>query len=177
MEKKRKRSVLIISIFILTILVLGTVGYAFTYSPGFSSSSNTNSNQPPVNGITNLGNQFAVSFEGQTFLLSNSPESLKEITVEGSFSLDDYVETSYYVDAENDIMAGEILSVLGLYSREIQPACYGPCEEDLPEKDCSEKMLVIRDRVENKVYKEDNCVFIEGDLRAADAFIYHLLGM
>jgi hypothetical protein len=38
-------------------------------------------------------------------------------------------------------------------------------------------MIVWQKGAENKVYQKDNCVFIEGDMKAADAFLYKIFGL
>src|SRR3989344_1756426 len=118
--KKKKRNNMIIGLFMLAVLVLGTVGYRFS---GFS----------------------------------DSTQSTED-------------------SQENQEATNEIASTLGIYSQRIQLVCYGSCEQDLPEKDCSEEIIVFKDSQENKVYQEENCIFIEGDIKAVDAFLYKILG-
>ena len=71
-------------------------------------------------------------------------------------------------------MRDEISLSLGRYTGRIQEACYGKCDKDLPEKDCTQNLIVWKDSAENKVYSQGKCVFIEGDLRAVDAFLYKI---
>jgi hypothetical protein len=66
---------------------------------------------------------------------------------------------------------------LARYASRFQEACYGECEKDLPEKDCSEKLIVFRESEVKKVYEEGSCVIIEGDMVAVDAFLYRVLGI
>ncbi len=172
-EKKKQRTVIVVSVFMLAILVVSTVGFSFLSGTGFSDG---NSNNAPAQQITNLGNQVAVNFEGQTFYLTNPPEAVEEIPTEISKSLNDYVNTQTYIDSANQEALTEIASVLNKYSR-IRLACYGPCEEDLPEKDCTENLIIFKDKETSRVYQEQNCVFIEGDIRAVDAFLYKLLNL
>jgi regulator of sigma D len=56
----------------------------------------------------------------------------------------------------------------------MQEACYGSCERNLPEKNCTENIIIFKDSKENSVTQQDKCVFIEGDLRTVDAYIYKL---
>jgi flagellar basal body-associated protein FliL len=167
-EKKRKSSALI-SIFFLAILVLGTIGYAFVSGPGKS-----NKQEPQV--ITPTG-KFAINFEGQTFYLTNPTEDTVDVEVLATNTLNNYVNAPIYISSNNDAVNSELAAVLAKYASRMQKACYGKCEEDLPEKNCTENLIVWKDSTENKVYQEQNCVFIEGDLKAVDAFLYHLLGI
>lgn len=52
------------------------------------------------------------------------------------------------------------------------------CGGDLPVKDCSQNLIVFVQGNETRVYSEESCVFIVGDvLRGSDAFLYKLLGI
>lgn len=170
-EQKRKRRTLIFSILLLVILIGGTAGYAFISSTENQSETN------PVNSSAArfTGNRWAVSVDGHDFSFANSPDSLKEISVETTVSLMTYGGSPLYIVSDSDAITSELASVLSQYSSRVQRACYGKCNEDLPEKDCSENLIVWRDGLNNQVYQEEGCVFIEGDLRAVDAFLYKLL--
>jgi hypothetical protein len=169
LDAKRKRNTLIISLFMLGILVFGTVGYAVSLTSKEDSSSG--------NGITNLGDRWEVPYQGQNFYLSNSPDDVKNISVSIESTLSTYSSSPVYIVSGNNAVGTEITSVLSSFSPRIQKACYGSCEENLPEKDCTENLIIWRDSLENKVYQEENCVFIDGDLKAVDAFLYKLLGL
>ena len=68
----------------------------------------------------------------------------------------------------------QALGFLGPFVSRIQEACYGPCEEDLPEKSCEDNLIVVKESEESKIYQEENCIFIEGGTGAIDAFFYRL---
>ena len=147
--KKKKRNNMIIGLFMLAVLVLGTVGYGFS---GFSDSAqNTEDSQ-----------------ENQEPNLRNSLDSVKTIPVTLNKTPNDFIGKTLYIASENQEATNEIASTLGIYSQRI--------EQDLPEKDCSEEIIVFKDSPENKVYQEENCIFIEGDIKAVDAFLYKILG-
>lgn len=164
MEEKRKRNALYISLFMLAVLVFGTVGYAFATYQGVGN----NQNQDTQEG--------GIEFEGQTFFLLNTLEQVNEVSVEGNYNLNDYVGKNVYVDSENPSVLIDAIQFLSRYSSKIKEACYGSCERDLPEKNCSENIIIWKDSENNRVYKDESCVFIEGDSRAVDAFVYKLMG-
>ena len=87
-----------------------------------------------------------------------------------------YAGSTVYVVSENQAVFFEISATMGRFLR-VQEACYGPCEEDLPEKNCTDNLIIWQDSPENKVYQEENCVFIDGDMRTVDAFLYDLFGL
>ncbi|MBI2451825.1 hypothetical protein HYV50_01965 [Candidatus Pacearchaeota archaeon] len=179
LEQKKQRMTIAIGLFMLGILVLGTAGFAFlsALSNNPNQNVNDNKNQNAEGQVRNVGNKWELIYQGQPYYFSNSPDSVKNISVEISFTSFDYSGKQFYIVSDNDAITSEIASTLGRYSSKIQKACYGPCSEDLPEKDCNETLIVWKDSSENKIYQQDSCVFIEGDMRAADAFLYRLFGI
>jgi hypothetical protein len=176
-EEKRKRNTLILSVLMLLVLVGGTAGYAFISNPG-SENSNTPLEDNDGSSIARfVGNRWIVTVDGMDLSFANSPESVANISVDTTSTITNYKGLSLYVVSDNNAINAEIASVLGNYASRVQKACYGPCEEDLPEKDCSENLIIWRDNPQNRVYQEENCIFIEGDLRAVDAFLYKILGI
>lgn len=162
-ERKKKRNVLVISLFILFVLVLGTIGYGFLSAP---STPSTNSQQ------TNSANTYTIN--SQQIFFTYSKEEVSSIPVDITASLFSFSGKPLYLASENQALNFEIASTLGRFSSRAQEVCYGTCEKDLPEKDCSENLIVWTDSLENNVYQQENCIFIEGDLKAADAFLYKI---
>lgn len=169
-EKKRKRNNLILSIFLLLILVGGTAGYAFITNP---------SSTPPAENPSGQqsGGRWTVPVDNQPLSFTHSPEEVHDVPVDLSLSRSSYLGNSLYLTSSNPSINSEIASTLGIYASRVQPACYGACDEDLPEKNCADYLIVWKDSTENKVYQQQNCVFIEGDMRAVDAFLYRVLGI
>lgn len=173
-ESKKRRNVLI-GIILLALMIFSTLGYAFITSDRTSTSnplSTSNSTTAPVN----VGGKWIVTIHGQQFLVQHTPEQTSNVSVEITKDLNSYFDQFLYIDSENQEVTLEISSTLGRFSSRVQEACYGPCERDIPEKDCSVNMIVWRNSSENKVTQQENCIFIEGDLHAVDAFIFKLLG-
>ena len=169
LEEKHKRSVTIISVFMLAVLIIGTAGYAFTSSSG-------DSDEGADTNIRDLGGRWAVDIGGQTFTFNSHPDDAKNISIDKTILPKDYVGKPIYIDSKNPAIFAELYSTLSRFNPRVQKACFGSCpDEDLPEKDCSENLIVWQDGEENKIYKQDKCVFIQGDLRAVDAFLYYIL--
>ncbi len=167
-EKKRRRW---ISIIMLGILVLSSVGYAFLSYQGNSSEQTTN----PTRGIGADGRYYFLFGEQQLSLL-HAPDAVSSTAVNTSRTLQDYASKTVYIVNDNPSISYELESTLGIYYR-LQPACHGACEKDLPEKNCSDALIIWKDSLENRVYEQEQCVFIEGDLRAVDAFLYRIFGV
>jgi hypothetical protein len=176
-ERKKKRSMKIMSILMLGLMLSSVVGFAFILHPGFGASSSSTGGGGSRSGGTGSSNGLlAVNYGGQNFYLLSSQSAISNIPVEIEFLPEDYRDNVLYVSADNPEILREIASTLGTFSSRFQEACYGACEKDLPEIDCSgeDNLIVWKDSSENKVFQDGKCVFIEGDLRAVDAFLYDL---
>ena len=170
-ESRRKRNTALVSFVMLLILVFGTVGFAFSYNSG--------QDDEVDNDEENIyGDYWSLEVGGATLYFTHGPEEIGDVPIEIRNLLGNYGGEPLYVSGDI-LFLREIELSLGKFVSKLQEACYGECERDLPEKDCSEEsnLIVFKDADENRVYQEENCVFIEGDLRAVDAFIYKLLGV
>jgi|SRR3989338_6112467 len=166
LEKKRKIKVAIISFFMLFIMVLSTIGFAF-----MSNNDSADNSQP----ATNNNNRISFEYANQEITLRSTYDDVKNISTNISSTLLDLNGKNIYVSSKNQGILQE-LSILNLISQRFQEGCYGKCDENLPEKNCTSNLIVWKESLDNKVYQEENCIFIEGDMRAADAFIYSIFG-
>jgi len=169
-DRKRKRNTLIISVIMISVLVFGTAGY-------FSGrETSTEGNQSVV---SEMGNEWVMQYgsDNQILRFSNSPESVKNVSIMGAVALESYYGQTVYVSSDNDALTYEIASNLGRYTERMQPACYGNCSKDLPSKNCTDILIVFNASEQSRVYQKENCLFIEGDMRAADAFLYRIFGV
>lgn len=171
-ERAEKKKVRILSFFLLLLMIGSVAGYAFVMDY-------RNDNPPSSNGNSGstADGRWTAQVGGQNLIFSNSPASVSEVDVKMYNTLASYTSQPLYISSENKAVTYEISSTLGLYASRVQESCYGNCTKDLPEKNCTENLIVWKDSGENKVYQEDSCIFIEGDIRAADAFLYKILGI
>ena len=172
--RKQKIRNIIISIFLLLVLLASTVGFAFLYN-----SESTTAGTQSDSKVQNLGDRWAANIGGQQFVFSNSPESSFNATrINIIPDLNQYASKPLYIDTESELIYSEIASTLGRYSERVQYGCYSSCENSsYPEKTCADNLIVVRQKDENKVYQNNSCVFIDGDIRAVDAFLYKILGL
>lgn len=173
-EARQKRKSMFISLALLFILVISTLGYAFLSfqeNNNGSGNKNLNSTQPQTSDM-----RWLLEYKGKQMSLVSSKESVSDIPVDIFLDINNYQNNQIYIDSENNSgIFYELALNFEIYtSKRPAPACYGSCEENIPEKNCSSFLIVYNKSDENKVYQKDNCVFIEGDIRAADAFIYKL---
>jgi len=165
-----RRKIHILSIFMLVILLGSTAGFAFISYQQDSPPETTET-------VQDTGNGWTLNWQGQTFSLRTSPSAVADISVQTTNNLDTYMNDVLYVDAESDAILTEISSTIGRYTQRVQSACYGSCERDLPEVNCSSNIIVWKSSEENMVSQKEGCVFIDGDIRSVDAFIYRILGV
>ncbi|HLC31636.1 MAG TPA: hypothetical protein VJK51_03135 [Candidatus Nanoarchaeia archaeon] len=158
-EARDKRRLRIMSVLLLVILLGSTAGYAFM--TGFGDTT-----PDPVPSQAS-----SVSYAGQEYPVRYSRAAVADIVVP-PVSLNQYVGQPLYIVSENPSVLSELAVTLGRVSGRVQEACLGSCEKDLPEKSCSDNVVVWKEAKENSIRTEEQCVFIEGDLRAVDAFIY-----
>jgi hypothetical protein len=173
-EKKRQRNTFVVSMILLAILVFSTIGYGFLAKTENNVQGNDNTDGK---GVRNVGDRWVLTSNGQELYFSNSPESVQNISVPLFLTWNDFSGVPLYISSDNEAIKTEVAYTLGRFASRVQEACYGPCEKDLPEKDCTENLIVWRDSLESKIYQEKKCVFIEGDLRTVDAFLYKMFGI
>lgn len=160
-----------LTIMILGLLVLSSAGYAFFANPDSGTKKTSNGL------VQDIGGAWAFQYSGQSQQVQTSPDEVRNISVEIVTSLQTFSGAIVYYDISNQGIAYEIVSNLARYTGRMQPACYGNCSLGLPQKDCSQNMIVWNQSSVNRVYQRQNCVFIEGDMKSADAFIYKLFGL
>ncbi len=179
-EKKRRRNSTYIAIFMLLTLVFSTIGFAFFYNDTSSSNSASNSNienssAPLI--IQQQGDKWAVPFRGQYLYFAYSPNSTNNLSFTIDKDASSYYGSNLFIDSKKEYVTSEITSTLGKYVLETSKACYGSCTENIPEKNCTENIIIFNESNIQKVRQEDNCIFIEGDLRTVDAVLYKILGI
>ena len=171
LNKEKARNVRIMSFFMLIILIFGTIGFGFSGLGGGDNSGDGNSQQNSFDGNKTL------KINGEDIMLQNSLNDVKGINMVLFKTINDYANKPVYIDSENQDVFLEIQKSLGKFALSVQEACYENCDENKVKKDCSENLVVWKESPENLIYQQDNCVFIEGDLKAVDAFIYKSFGL
>jgi hypothetical protein len=167
-ERERSRNIKMMSFFMLVVLIFGTVGYAFSSFIGDDSNDSGD--------LGDYDDGSSVRFGNDLIRLSTPRLEIEEINVVTFKTVNDYLNKPLYLDVGDNLIFSEIQSTLGIYASRTQEACYENCEGDIVKKDCSENLVVFTESEENLAYQQENCVFIEGDLGAVDAFLYKTFG-
>jgi hypothetical protein len=170
-DKRRRKNMLIMSIVMIAILMFSTAGYFF------GSTEEDNAATESAGQVQDMGGTWAMKYGDGYLRFSNSPESVKNLSVMVLSGPEKYAGKNVYIASDNQGIAEEIAIDIQQIASRVQMACYGKCEQNYPEKDCNETMIVFNQSLENYAYENGNCVFVYGDMRAADAFLYRLFGV
>ena len=172
-ETRLKKRRVILSIVLVVIMFGSTLGYAFSLF-GRDTSGGINNEK----GLVYNGGFWTITRDdGSVLTFSSSLEDTKDIPVDINVFLEDYYQKPVFIVTNDSLVSLELQRVIGVTAGRIQRACYGPCDEELPEKSCNEDLIIFRDSEMRKVYQQDKCIFIEGDIKAVDAFLYKLAGI
>jgi len=173
-EKREKRRTRMIVALTLLLLLGSTAGYAF-----LSSEKTSGEQTGQADGeIRNIGGAWVANFSGEYLSFSNSPNVTENTSINIMYNINSYYQKQIYVSSESKNVYYEIASTLGKYGSGIQEACYGSCTNDIPEKNCTDFLIIYnQSENENKIYQEDNCVFIVGNMKTTDAFLYRVFGL
>lgn len=168
-DAEDKRNRLIIGIVMIGLIVLSTLGFAVS---NFSGSTSSNTNQD----VYFDGSNWIYSVGSTEYKFKNSVDEVSDVVLNFNKNLGDYAGQELYVDSLDSASLIDISQTLGRFSGRLQEACYGNCERDLPERDCSVNLIVVKESSVKRVYQEDNCIFIEGGIESTDAFLFRILG-
>lgn len=172
-EAKQKRRNIIISIILLGIMLLSTAGFAFIYNSDDTSGSSANSSL-----VQNVGDKWQADIGGAQLLFSNPPSVTNQTKGALLMNVNQYYNKPLYIDSDSEAIFYEIYSTLGQYAQRVQHACYSSCENSsYPQKGCDSNLIVYNENLTNSLYQNNSCVFISGDMRAVDAFLYRTFGL
>lgn len=182
--KKQKRNTLIISVILIVVISLSVFGIV---------ANSFGSEQEGQNIIYNgylfspSGNSWVLQEGDFQFIFLNNPNLLENITFESNELklLSSYVQQVLYLSSEDSTVSYQIYQNLGIFLTRVQSACLDEdkedCQEDFPIKNCTDNFIIIRESDSNRIFQQDNCVFIEGqkqDLnKLTDIFLLKVMGI
>ncbi len=181
-QKRDKRNKVIIGLILAFAMLSSTLGYAFL-NAGYGESIQEKEEYNEIEFTRNENGFWEFELEGQAFQTTYLPSDVLELESAG-VSLQDIHGKPLYFIYDNEYVLSEIVNNVGRYASRVQheDVCLeGDCDEDDVVKTCKDNVVIIRDMEETKIYKEDNCLFIEGSyyeqIRAADKIIFEILGI
>jgi flagellar basal body-associated protein FliL len=169
-EAKRKR---ISGIVIIALLLLSTIGFALSMVNFGGQTTTPQAEQ----GFSTNGQYWIYTAASRQYYFTHHVDEVNISSYNLTKNLADYAGQQVYLDAEIPGSVQEIYTNLGSYTSRLNEACYGKCNMDLPEKDCTEKLIVVRESPIPSITEQDSCVFINGDMKTVDAFLYKVLGI
>ncbi len=184
-EKREKRKGAAIGIFLVVIMVLGTVGYGFLSRQEAGVKSNKETYKGTEFIMTEQGFWWA-EISGYGFYFQHLPKEAENISVPFARFDEFSGKPLYFVLNDGSINAkSEIYRNLQAFTLRLpQDACLAGQECDnaeLPEENCSSKIIIFNKGNETIVERDENCIFISSPAddmtRAADAFLYRILGI
>ncbi|MBU1136242.1 MAG: hypothetical protein ABIG37_01985 [Nanoarchaeota archaeon] len=178
-RKSENMKKIIVGVVLVGLMVLSTVGYAFNQT-----------GRDVKKALEYNGFKFTLEEDGLWHGSLNeyesatvyNPEDTENISSYSKSSINNYQGKTVYFSHDSDVRGIQEISrnIGGLIER-IQFACLDDCEENLPIKNCTDNVIIIRESKETLINQEENCIYIlsEADetIRACDAFIFKLFGV
>jgi hypothetical protein len=179
-ERKEQRNKIILGVILTGLMLLGTGGYAFMSFMGSSGDNQGIQKTVKYNGIsfTQQGEVWETDIQGHQFYFHYLPNETSQPKI--NKTIKDYSGKPLYIvgdrQAEQEIV-GNIVNFVQRW----QEACYSSseCTGDLPVKNCSDNLIIIKNQGFTNTVQEDNCVFISANdtLKSTDGFLFKILGI
>ena len=174
-EKKQKRSQIIVGLILVLVMLFSAIGY------GFMGGDNSKENKINYNGFefVKQGEFWKARIENIDFIFKYNPNQVNKISSQVNY-LDSYFNKPLYILSENAQAEIEINKNLNQIVQRMQYACLNEenCEGNFPIKTCEDNFIIIKEG-EGKIEQEGNCVFITGaqeDLvKLTDEFLFKIL--
>jgi|APSaa5957512622_1039677.scaffolds.fasta_scaffold00920_8 hypothetical protein len=181
-KKSERQKQIIVSVILIGILLVSTVGFAFQ---GTDNSEENNQNTIKYNGYDFIeqSGYWLTEIQDVSFIFQYNPEQIQNTN---SFInlLDNYYDKPLYIHSQNSLAESEIYSNLGQLVVRVQRACLEDTEcdyEDVPIKTCEDNFIIIEEAEENNIIQDGNCVYIQGSeqelIKLADEFLFKILGI
>ena len=185
-KKKESRKWMVIGIILVAVMIIGTLGYGFLSRQELGGSNIKKESYKGVEFIMTDSGFWYAAISGYGFYFKHLPKETENISVPFARLEEYYYKPLFFVFNDGDMAAkGEIYrSLKDFTSSYPQDSCLAgaECEDNqLPEENCSSNIIIFNVKNETSIHREENCVFIESPaedmVRAADAFLYRLLGV
>lgn len=169
---------MIIGIILVGIMILSTAGYAFYRED------KTTNEKIIYNGFefVNENGFWRTSVNGEKFYFQYLPNETLDIKLNLQKNLNSFSGKPLYYSPQNPGVQ-EILINFDRYVERYQQACLNidNCENGLPIKNCTDNFIIFQNKNISTITQEDNCIYIlypdDADVKAADAFLYRILGI
>lgn len=178
-EKIERRNKTLVGLVLVVIMVLSVAGYGFLQT---GKEDAEKIEYKDIEFILENDGLWHFNFQGKDFSTVNNPKETENIYGFLNLNLQNYMGKPLYFshDSIRDGM-NEIARNIGGFVWRAQLACIGECKEDLPIKNCSDYIIIIKQANETLIKQEENCIYVlarENEIiNASDAFIFKILGL
>ena len=184
-NRKVKKNQLIVGGVLIFLMIFSTLGFAFSNRLDIN---NEKIKYKDIKFIkdSNTG-YWNFKINEIDFSTQYNPRETEDIYISNSLTINNYLNKPLYFVGENPEAVSEIARNLNSFVTRTNYACLEneKCSGDFPVKDCSQDNIIIikdvKENEENKIYQQENCVFIAtnyaNQLRYADRFLFGVLGV
>lgn len=180
-----RKNQIIVGIVLIFLMMVSTFSFAF-----INKTSNGLNEEVEYKGIKFLRDEtgfWSFNVQGNNFLTLYNPKETENISFFDNHKIENYFNKPLYFTGDESHFQELAKNLNGIALR-INNACLEgeDCKDNkLPVKKCSDNIIVFKDidkeSAENKIYQQENCVFIEANYqeqaRYSDAFLFGLLGI
>ena len=180
-DEKAKRTQIIVSVVLVALFVLSSLGYAIMSNSGNSDASNSVVEYAGLKFVSSNG-FWITEISGKAYYFSYLPNETSDVTISGNYSFADYYQKPAYGVNINSAASGLFNALDGITLR-TQDACFAGitcANSDLPVKTCADNLIIFSEVNSNitSVSKVGNCTFISGDFfKGSDKLLYKLLNI
>ena len=158
-------SKIVLTVFIAFIMITSVVGFIWNYG---SDEENYNVLEYGDYEFKNINGKYILDVNENQYVFDNSPYEINNL------NFDDFALSSnkyYFIfnpeekDLNLEYSIQKLYLVLNSLGVKVQLACSKEegCDDDVPIKDCNDHAFYFKKTGNAKVYKDNNCVVIEGD--------------
>lgn len=184
-EKKNKRNQRWLGIALIFIMFGSVFGVVVAF---FSSQDSIQNEQEIYMGydLTSQGGFYVLTTGVKNIYLATNPNDLELVDYDINLSkiVVMYSDNPLYIDSSDSYSRQTLEQNLFGYPNRISEACVDELDcanENAPIKTCEDNIIITRVATENKIYEDNNCVYIEAaaqDIDAmTDAFLLKVFGI
>ncbi len=191
-DRKRKRNYLIMGIVMVLLMIISPAAYGLFYNNDSTNSNNSDNivNYNNIKFVKDSNGYWLFSFGGGNFMTRYNPQELNGTKSSLMSTLSTYKDQVLSFEW-NETQEGVFEIRRNFEGNSIPKRVVGRvcltenCSLDIPTKSCFEdKVISFRIPFEGekeRIYKEDNCVFIianeTNQVKFADAFLFNIIGI
>ncbi len=183
-EKRQKRNGRILVLFLVIILLGSSFGIIVNSFDNSNSSTKMNYNGKEL--VYQNGFWIYDAGDYQLGFVYNPEESENvsgQIYTDLTSSVTAYQNAPVYIYSEEPSAEAEVYRNIYPFVQRIQKACIEgkECGEDIPVKNCSDRLIVIESSELTEIVQNDKCVYIHGSeedlVKLSDEFLYKIFGI